>query len=130
MRPAILFTLLFAAASTACASQKFVEFDVEARDTHNKPVECVVFVNKTRQNDSAGQPLLTPQKLRIEFQEKADGTGFEPVELVLKSVRRSGGALIGLKPDEAQPWLMGDPRMVFPSDPRRQLFIGFENREQ
>ena len=130
MRPAIPFALLLAATFASCASQKFVEFDVDARDNRNQPIECAVFINKARHNDSGGQPLLTPTKLRIEFQEKSDGTGFEPVELVLKSVRRSGNALVGLKPDEAQPWLMGDPRMVFPADSKRQLFIGFENREQ
>jgi hypothetical protein len=121
--------LVLAATFGSCASQKFVEFEIDARDNRNQPIECVIIVDKERKNDSAGQPLLTPQKLRVEFQEKASG-GFEPIEIVLRSVRRSGGALVGLKPDEPQPWLMGDPRIVFPGDPRRQLFIGYENRDQ
>lgn len=124
MRKVFLPIVLCAA---SCSSTRTHEFWVQAIDTDKKEIPCLILVNREVVRNDRNEPLLTPGMVRIAFEQRQDGHGIEGVELGVKSVhvekRGTSRTVREFGEGEEPPFKGREFRTIFPTDPKKQLFI-------
>jgi len=116
----------------SCATERTGAFRVNAFDTEEKAVTCVIFLNdEVLLDDKSQEPIRTPAEVKIQFREKAEGSGFESMKLGVRAVEVDGEGKIvrGLREREDSPYIE-DSRSVYPNDARQQTFFLRKNRIQ
>jgi len=127
LRPACL---LGAFALASCATVRQEVFIVEAINTQEAQVPCVLYLEDQLQRQRPeGPELVTPQKITVTFRPRPTGSGYEGVKLGVKSVKvdQDGKVVGGLRKGDT-PEYQEDWRFVYPADAPRQLFVLYRRR--
>jgi hypothetical protein len=124
-----IWTLLLGALLSACAPLPQQEFVVDTLNTQEGQIPCVVLVDDELQVGTDGQELRTPARLAMRFKPRPDGLGYQGVKLGVRAVKLDGeGKVIsGSKKGESSEY-QDDFRLIYPSDPPRQLFVLWRKR--
>ena len=123
MRSVGLITALFLA---SCAAPPEKQFYINAIDTLNKELRCVILKdNQVLRNKDTNEPILTPSNIPLLFKPSSEEVGgFEAQKIKVRAVVLSpeGKILRGIQKTEESPYYE-EERFIYPNDPRRQLFI-------
>jgi hypothetical protein len=125
-----LLWLLPAFSLASCATVRQEVFIVEAINTQETQVPCVIFIDDEIQRQKPDGPeLVTPQRVTITFRERQSGSGYDSVKLSLKSVKvdQDGKVIAGLRKGDT-PEYQEDSRAVHTADAPRQLFVLYRRR--
>ncbi len=119
---AVLPALLLA----ACASAPPARFRVEAMDTEEKGVPCVVLADdQVLLDEKTSEPIRTPADVAIAFRQ--GGKSAEAVKLGVRAVQVDADGKAKVREAEDAPYV-DDWRMVYPKDPKRQVFFLRKNK--
>jgi hypothetical protein len=116
-----LLPLLFL---VSCVGQSRREFLVDAINTQEGQLPCVVLIDDEVQHGPESQELRTPARVVIDFKLRSDGIGYQSVKLGVKavSVDAEGKIVSGLRKGEPSDY-HEDFRSVYPADAPRQMFV-------
>jgi hypothetical protein len=115
--------ILLVLSCLSCSSVRQAEFYIEAVNTKEEQVPCVVFIDDEVVAGPDSKPVVTPAAVQVVFER--GGAPLDKVKVAARAVKRSRDGSVDaecLRDAKASPYIE-DARCVYPNDVRKQLFV-------